>query len=91
MPLKKPTLVPKIPKTRKKKAKAALEAIPQKKPDKPEYICKSFFKYDETIKKQLYAITVETVNQFTSFAYEISVDCFHDRGYCLLHFKFHFG
>lgn len=74
MPLKKPNDLPKIPKTRKKKAEAALAAIPQKKPDKLEYICKASFRYDQPEKKQLVVFRIETIVEFTSFAYEVSVE-----------------
>lgn len=79
MPLKKPDGLPKIPRTRKKKAQAALDAIPQKKPDKLEYYCKALFQYDEKLDKQLYVLAVETVAEFTSFVYEISVDVIKER------------
>lgn len=71
--------IPKIPKTRQKKAKNALEAIPAKKPDKIEYICKAFFKYDPTIKKQLYVFAIETIAEFTSFSYEVSVEAVKEK------------
>jgi len=74
MPLKKPDELPKIPKTRKKKMEAAIEAIPEKKPDKPEYICKAFFYFDKVNKIQNYVFAVETVTEFVSFAYEVSVE-----------------
>ncbi len=79
MSLRKPTDIPKIPKTRKKKAHIALEAIPTKKPDKLEYICKVFFKYDHKLRKQFYAFVLETVVEFTSFAYEISVEVLREK------------
>lgn len=79
MPLRKPTDIPKIPKTRKKKAHTALEAIPTKKPDKLEYICKVFFKYDHKIRKQFYAFVIETVVEFTSFTYEIAVEVLREK------------
>jgi hypothetical protein len=71
--------IPKIPKTRQKKAKNALEAIPQKKPDKIEYVCKVFFKYDTSLKKQFYVFAIETVAEFTSFAYEVSVEAVKEK------------
>ncbi len=74
MPLKKPNDLPKIPKTRKKRAEAALAAIPQKKPDKLEYHCKAFYRYDQPEQKQYAVLRVETVVEFTSFAYEISTE-----------------
>ena len=70
---KKPTSIPKIPKTRKKKAHTALSAIPTK-PDKIEYLCKAFYKYDDVARKQYSVFAVETLVEFTSFAYEVSVD-----------------
>lgn len=74
MPLKRPDELPKIPKTRKKKMEAAIEAIPEKKPDKLEYVCKAFFQYDEVSKTQNYIFAVETVTEFVSFAYEVTVE-----------------
>lgn len=79
MPLKNPTSIPKIPKVRKKKTHSAIEAIPQPKPDKIEYICKAYFKYDAPTNKQYYVIAVETITAFANFAYEISVDWFKDK------------
>ncbi|MEW6654350.1 MAG: hypothetical protein AB1394_12925 [Bacteroidota bacterium] len=79
MPLRKPKDIPKIPKTRKKKPHAALEAVPAKKNDKLEYYCKAFFKYDEKKKKQFYAFAIETVVEFTAFAYEVSVDVIKEK------------
>lgn len=73
MPLKKPKDLPKLPKTRKKKAHAAIDAIPEKKPDKIEYKVSTFFHYDKTKKKQFVIIRIETVAEFTSFAYEVSI------------------
>ncbi len=74
MPLKNPKELPKIPKTRKKKAQAAIEAIPEKKEDKPEYNCGAFFSFDKTSNSQKIVFRVETVAEFTSFAYEVSID-----------------
>lgn len=79
MPLKKPKDLPKIPKTRKKKAHSALSAVPQKKPDKLEYICKSYYKYDKQLKKQFYAFAIETIAEFTSFSYEVSVEVIQEK------------
>jgi len=71
--------LPKIPKTRKKKAHSALAAIPIKKPDKLEYICKAFFKYDESVRKQYCVFAIETVVEFTSFSYEVSVELLNEK------------
>jgi hypothetical protein len=79
MPLRKPEGIPKIPKTRKKKPENALTAIPAKKPDKIEYLCKAFYKYDIPSKKQYCTFAIETAVEFTSFAYEISVDVIKER------------
>jgi len=79
LPLHHPTDIPKIPKTRKKKPHAALEAIPNKKPDKLEYYCKAFFKYDNKKHKQYLALAVETSVEFTAFAYEISVEVIQEK------------
>jgi len=74
MPLKHPIEIPKIPKTRNKKAEAAIAAIPSKKPDKLEYVCKAFFHYDTVNKKQYVSFSIETVLELRVFSYEISVD-----------------
>ena len=79
MSLKKPKGIPKIPKTRKKKAHTALSAIPTKKPDKIEYICKAFYKYDDIAGKQYCVFAIETIVEFTSFSYEVSVDIIQEK------------
>jgi len=79
LPLKKPSDLPKIPKTRKKKAEAAIAAIPQKKPDKLEYYCKAFFTYDQALQQQFVVFRVETVVEFTSFAYEVSTEVLKEK------------
>lgn len=79
MPLKKPKDIPKIPKSRKKKVDNALNAIPEKKPDKLEYYCKAFFGFDEITKKQYSVFAIETVVEFTSFAYEVSLEAIKDK------------
>ena len=79
MSLKKPKEVPKIPKTRKKKPHAAISAVPTKKPDKLEYICNAFYKYDQQTKKQYCVFAIETVVEFTSFAYEVSVEALKEK------------
>ncbi|MBU1096166.1 MAG: hypothetical protein KKB34_06750 [Bacteroidetes bacterium] len=79
MPLKNPKELPKIPKTRKKKALSAIDAVPDKKPDKLEYICRSFYHYDKLSKKQLCVFRLETIAEFTSFAYEVSVESIKDK------------
>ncbi len=79
MPLKNPTELPKIPKTRKKKADAAINAVPDKKPDKHEYKCGAFFYYDKSDKVQKCVFRIETVAEFTNFAYEIAVDTLQEK------------
>jgi len=79
LPLRSLEGIPKIPKTRQKKAKNALDAVPQKKPDKIEYVCKVFFKYDTAARKQLYAFAIETVAEFTNFTYEVSVEAVKEK------------
>ena len=79
MPLKKPTDLPKIPKTRKKKAEAAIAAIPQKKPDKLEYNCYASFRYDQSLKQQYLVVSIETIVEFTSFAYEVSTEILREK------------
>ncbi len=79
MPLKNPKELPKLPKTRQKKAEGAIAAIPQKKEDKIEYVCRTFFKYDKLLAKQYSVIRIETIAEFTSFSYEVAVDVLHDK------------
>jgi hypothetical protein len=79
LPLRKPKDIPKIPKTRKKKPHAALLAVPLKKPDKLEYVCKAFYKFDQSVKKEFCVFAVETVAEFTSFSYEVSVELLKDK------------
>lgn len=74
MSLKKPRSIPKIPKTRKKRADAAFSAIPTKKPDKIEYLCKAYYKYDDVTRKQYSVFAIETIVEFTNFSYEVSVE-----------------
>ncbi len=68
-----------MPKTRKKKAFTALKTIPLKKPDKLEYICKAFYKYDPTIKKQYSVFALETIVEFSTFSYEITVETIREK------------
>ncbi len=79
MPLKRPDSIPKIPKTRNKKAQAAIDAIPQPKPDKVEYICKALFYYDDLVNKQYISLAIETVVEFTAFTYELTVETVKDK------------
>jgi hypothetical protein len=77
--LRKPKTIPKIPKTRKKKAHTSLTAIPLKKPDKLEYVCKAFYSFDIVERKQFCVFAVETIVEFTSFAYEVSVEVIKEK------------
>lgn len=79
MPLKNPTTIPKIPKTRKKKANAAIKAIPSLKPDKLEYVCNASFKFDDSSQSVVPTITIETIAEFTSFSYEITMDIVREK------------
>ena len=74
MPLKTPGAMPKIPKTRKKHPSSFLENVPQKKEDKVDYNCSVFFHYDSLLKKQFYAVRLETAINFGSFSYSITYD-----------------
>ncbi len=74
MSLRKPKETPKIPKTRKKKAHTSIAAIPLKKSDKLEYLCKAFYKYDESVHKQFCVFAIETIVEFTSFSYEVTIE-----------------
>ncbi|MFA7288539.1 MAG: hypothetical protein WC055_06625 [Melioribacteraceae bacterium] len=80
MPLKKPVDFPKLVKVREKKGISVLDAIPTKKPDKKEYLVRGFFRYEPIIKKQFLVFAVETITEFTSFAYEISLETFKENG-----------
>ncbi len=79
MPLKKPKDLPKIPKSRQKKAENALAAIPEKKEDKLEYVCKAYYDFDSTTKAQYSVFAIETVAEFTSFAYEVSLEVLKEK------------
>lgn len=79
MPLHKPKDIPKIPKTRKKKPHTAFNAVPTKKPDKLEFICKAFFKYDEQLKKQYHVLAIETIVEFTAFSYEVTIEVIQEK------------
>jgi len=77
--LRKPKVTPKLPKTRKKKAYTAIAAIPLKKTDKLEYISKAFYKYDESVNKQFCVFAIETIVEFTSFSYEVTVEVVKEK------------
>ncbi|MEW6702951.1 MAG: hypothetical protein AB1298_09580 [Bacteroidota bacterium] len=79
MSLRRPKNIPKIPKSRKKKAHIALAAIPAKKSDKLEYLCKIFYKYDQAVKKQYCVFAIETIIEFTNFSYEISIETIQEK------------
>ncbi len=79
MPLKRPEHIPKIPKTRKKKAENAINAIPEAKPDKLEYYCKAYFSYDNILKTQNCVFAIETVAEFISFTYEITLEVLKEK------------
>jgi hypothetical protein len=74
MPLKKPTELPKVPKTRKKDLDKMKSAVPEKKKDAIEYTAKTYFKYDKVQKKQFYVVSIYTVKEFSFLTYEISVN-----------------
>ena len=79
MPLKNPKEMPKIPKTRQKKAENAIKAIPEKKPDKIEYYCRFYFSYDKLLKKDFTSIKLETTAEFTNFSYELNVEILQEK------------
>jgi len=79
LPLRKPDDKSDAPKPRAKKPAAAQDKIAVKKKDKIEYICKASFRYDDVSKKQLYVLSLETVVQFSSFAYEVSLSYTKER------------
>ncbi len=79
MPLRKVKGIPKIPKTRKKKLSAIIASVPLKKPDKLEYVCKTYFKYDPKLKKQYVAFLIETSIEFTNFTYENTVEIVQEK------------
>ncbi len=74
MPLKKPKLVPKIAKARKKTIDKMKEAVPIKKESEIEYNCKISFKYNPQKKVQQYAFSLETAKLFSSMDYAITTE-----------------
>ena len=74
MLLSNPPKIPKISKKRAKKGEAAIKAIPQKRPDKIDFSCKTFYKFNNDLRKQYLVFTVETLVEFTAFAYELTVE-----------------
>lgn len=74
MPLKKPTVVPKIPKTREKSLDKLKSATPLDKAGETEYKCKVYFYYSTHQKKQQYCFLIETVKQFSVLNYELKLN-----------------
>lgn len=72
MALKKPKEVPKIPKAREKTIDKLKKAIPKKKKEEIEFICKIYFYYDSVSKKQKYRFQLETLKIFSALNYKIS-------------------
>ncbi|MEG8946969.1 hypothetical protein [Rosettibacter firmus] len=79
MSLRKLKNIPKIPKTRKKKPATIIASIPLKKPDKLEFYCRAYFKYDPKLKKQFTAFLIETSIEFTNFFYEVSAELVQEK------------
>ena len=75
MPLKNPIEIPKIPKARKKKIESVInQKIVDKKNDKVEYNISASFRVNDEEKNMNTYFSIETVNEFSSFAYELSID-----------------
>lgn len=80
MPLKNPLEIPKIPKARRKKIESVINStIAERKPDKLEYNAAFFYEFDEKTEDQFATIIIETVKEFTSFAYELSCDYMQEK------------
>lgn len=74
MPLRKPDDVPKIPKARKKSIDSLKNSTPSKKANEIEYRVFVYFQFDKLQNKQFYVVSIETIKEFSSLNYEISVD-----------------
>ncbi|MBZ0200308.1 MAG: hypothetical protein K8H86_10600, partial [Ignavibacteriaceae bacterium] len=74
MALKKPTDVPRIPKTRKKSIDKLKSSTPLEKEGGIEYICKVYFYFNSHQKKQQYCFSIETVKQFSALNYELKLN-----------------
>lgn len=79
MPLKKPTEIPKIPKTRKKSISSLKKAIPLKKKSEIEFEVRIYFKFDDAVRKQYYVILINTVKEFSYLNYEVAVEVEHTK------------
>lgn len=73
MALRKPNEIPKLSKAREKTIDKLKKAIPKKKKEEIEFVCKFFFFYDKAEKKQKCRILIETVKLFTTLNYKISL------------------
>ncbi len=49
-------------------------ALPPQASDGAEYICGVFFYYNQSVKKQEYRISIETLRHFSTLKYELSLD-----------------
>ncbi len=74
MPLRKPGADNKVSKARVKSLEKLKRSTPAEKKNEIEYTVKTYFKYDESQRKQFYVISIFTVKEFASLNYEISVD-----------------
>ncbi len=72
MPLKKPKLVPKIAKARKKTIEKLKEAVPLKKEAELEFNCNISFRFNPQKKVQQYLFALETTKLFSSMNYGIT-------------------
>lgn len=73
MALRKPNEIPKISKAREKTIDKLKKAIPKKKKEEIEFICKIFYFYDKKEKKQKCRVLLETVKLFNTLNYSISL------------------
>lgn len=74
MSLRKPKSVPKIPKVRQKSIDKVIETTPMEKQSEIEFNCRIFFNYNKKFRKQEYVIELNTVKEFSSLNYSLTID-----------------
>ncbi len=73
MALRKPKSVPKIQKVRNKSIDKVLESTPMIKESEIEFNCRIFFNYNKKFRKQEYVIELNTVKEFSSLNYSLTI------------------
>lgn len=74
MALKKPKDVPKLSKSREKSIDKVKTITPKEKEGELEYTCKVYFYFNPHLKKQQYAVLIETTKLFSVLNYEITLN-----------------